>query len=89
VTQVGPAAVITTSLAAGMCGWLLLAILERYSTRPRRTWLVIAIAVLVVSLLGPLTSAVTAATTGALIAMHAVVVVVLIAGLSRRAVRQR
>jgi 4-amino-4-deoxy-L-arabinose transferase-like glycosyltransferase len=84
-TSVGPAAVIATSLAAGLAGWLLLAILERYSARPRRAWTVIASAVLVLSLLGPILYSVTAPTAGALIAMHAVVGVILITGLSRRA----
>jgi hypothetical protein len=87
VTQVGPAAVIATGLAAGLAGWLLLAILERYAARPRRTWLVIAATVLVLSLLGPIQYAVTAATAGALIAMHAVVGAILISGLSRRATK--
>jgi hypothetical protein len=89
VVQVGPAAVIATSLAAGLAGWLLLAILERYSARPRRTWLVVAIAVLAMSLLGPIQYAVTVPTAGALIAMHAVVGTILITGLSRRATLTR
>ncbi len=89
VTEVSPAAVIATSLAAGIAGWLVLAVLERYSARPRRNWTVIATAVLVLSLLGPILSAVTVATAGALIAMHAVVGTILISGLSRRARRHR
>ena len=87
-TTVGPAAVVAVSLIAGAAGWALLALLERVTTRARTVWCAIAIAVLLVSFAGPLGAATTAQAKGALAAMHAVVGVILIAGLARSSRRQ-
>jgi hypothetical protein len=84
VTHVGAAAVAATAIVAGLAGWALLALLERFTTRPRPVWIGIAIAVFLVSLLGPL-GGVDAAAIGSLSALHAVVAAALIAGLSRTA----
>lgn len=82
---VGPVPVVVASLLAGLAGWALLAVLERRATRPGRSWTIIALVVLVLSLFGPLTSAVGAAATVVLLLMHLVVGAVLIPGLVRAA----
>jgi len=88
LTTVGPIAVVAVALAVGLLGWALLALLERVTPRARRVWSVIAVAVLLLSFAGPLGSATTAPAKGALAAMHAVVGVILIAGLTRTSRRQ-
>jgi hypothetical protein len=84
---VGAGAVVATSLLAGLAGWALLAVLERFGRRPRRTWTVIAVAVLVLSLAGPLGSGVNTVSATVLAGMHLAVGAVLITtlpGLARR-----
>jgi hypothetical protein len=76
--------VALTAAAAAGAGWIALVLLERRSAHPRRTWTVLAVAVFVVSLLGPL-GGTTAAATGTLLALHSVVAAVVIAGLGRTA----
>jgi hypothetical protein len=73
-----------TSLLAGLAGWLLVAVLERFVARPRRIWTISAPAVLAASLTGPLSSGVGAAAVVALLLLHLVVAAVLVAGLMRR-----
>jgi hypothetical protein len=82
-TSVGLVAVVAVAVGAGLVGWALLALLERFTTRARRVWTVVAVAVLLLSFAGPLGSATTLQAKGALAAMHAVVGVILIAGLYR------
>lgn len=79
---VGVQAVVASSLVADLAGWGLVALLERVTTRARRVWTVTALAVLMLSLLGP-PAAVTTAATVALAAMHLAVAVVLIPTLTR------
>lgn len=81
---VGPEAIAVTSLLAGLAGWLLVAVLERFVARPGRIWTISAPAVLAASLAGPLDSAVGAAATLVLILLHLVVAAVLLLGLMRR-----
>jgi hypothetical protein len=81
--QVGPAAVALASLVAGLAAWGLLALLESRGRRARRTWSLIAVAVLVLSLTGPLTQSSGAGSAATLTALHLIVGVVLIAGLRR------
>ncbi|WP_248958257.1 DUF6069 family protein [Sphaerisporangium perillae] len=78
VDRVGPAAVVITSVLAGLAGWALLALLERLTRRGTSTWTVVALVVLVLSLAGPLASGVTAAAKIALLCMHLAVGAVLI-----------
>ncbi len=85
---VGPGAVMTMSLLAGLAGWALLAAMERLGRRPGRSWTVIAVVVLVLSLAGPVGDSVHTATTVALAAMHLAVGAVLIPAL-RRSARRR
>ncbi|MDJ0347414.1 DUF6069 family protein [Streptomyces sp. H10-C2] len=82
---VGPGAVVTASLLAGLAGWALLATLERFGHRPRRAWTGIAVLVLALSLAGPLGSGVHSATTMALAGMHLAVGAVLIPALRHSA----
>ncbi|WP_049556300.1 DUF6069 family protein [Nonomuraea sp. SBT364] len=79
-----PGSVLVVSLLVGLAGWALLAVLERFASRPGRIWTVVALTVLVLSLLGPLGSAVGIATTLVLVLMHLVVGAVLVPGLARR-----
>ncbi|WP_214318704.1 DUF6069 family protein [Nonomuraea sediminis] len=83
--QVGPGAVAAASLAAGLAAWALLILLERTLKRAARAWTIIAVVALILSLSGPLTSAVGTATTLTLTAMHLIVAAVLIPGLGRTA----
>ncbi|MFA1550109.1 DUF6069 family protein [Actinomadura chokoriensis] len=82
---VGAGAVAVAGLITGLAAWALLALLERTAERPRRTWTITALAVLVLSLAGPLGSAGDAASTAVLTAMHLLVAAVLIPGLGRSA----
>src|SRR5680860_1867064 len=82
VHQISSLAVTLTSLGAGFAGWGVLALLERWTSRPRLVWTVVAVVVFVVSLLGPL-GAVTTAATVVLMVLHGVVAGVLIVGLRR------
>jgi uncharacterized protein DUF6069 len=86
VQQVGLTSVVLASLLAGLAGWALLAVLERFTRRVRAVWTSSALAVLAVSLGGPL-SATSAAATAALFCLHIAVGAVLFAGLWRTARR--
>ncbi|MGR6913801.1 DUF6069 family protein [[Actinomadura] parvosata] len=81
---VGPVAVVVASLLAGLAGWALLAVLERFTPRAARIWTIVALIVLALSLLGPLGSAAGLAATLVLTAMHLAVGAVLVNGLPRR-----
>ncbi|MFD8559583.1 DUF6069 family protein [Streptosporangium canum] len=81
---VGPGSVLVVSLLVGLAGWALLAVLERFASRPGRIWTIVALAVLVLSLFGPLGSAVGIATMLVLVLMHLVVGTVLVLGLARQ-----
>jgi hypothetical protein len=88
---VGLGAVLVTALLAGLAGWALLALLERFVRRPARVWTVIALTVLVLSLAGPLGSGVGATTKIALVGLHLTVGLVLVPNLwlSTRPLRVR
>lgn len=80
--HVGVAAVAIVALGVGLAGWGLLAWLERGAKRPRRTWTMIAVAVFVLSLLGPL-GGVDGAAKASLAALHLTVATIIIVGLPR------
>ncbi|GAT70145.1 hypothetical protein PS9374_05825 [Planomonospora sphaerica] len=82
--QVGPVSVVVASLLAGLAGWALLAVLERFASRPGRIWTITALAVLALSLFGPLGGAVGTAATLVLVLLHLLVGAVLVLGLARR-----
>lgn len=82
---VGPVAVVIAALVAGIAGWGLLAVLERTTRRPTLIWTWTSVAVLALSLAGPLTSSTSGpAGTLALVAMHLITGAVLIGLLPRR-----
>lgn len=62
-------AVLIASAVAALAGWSLLALLSRVTAHPRRSWTVIALTTLVISLAGPL-SAGSLPTILALISLH-------------------
>jgi len=79
---VGPGAVALVSLLAAVAALALAAVLARVARRPRRTWEVVAAAVLLVSLLGPLGAA--SITAGVqLVALHATVALALFTSVPR------
>ena len=93
-STVGLGAVLVTALLAGLAGWALLAVLERFDRfvrRPGRAWTAIAVTVLVLSLAGPLGSGVGASTKIALVGLHLTVGMVLVPNLwlSTRPLRVR
>ncbi len=84
-SEVGPLGIAVTSAVAGLAAWAVLALLERRRASARRTWIIVAALVLVVSLAGPIGSAVGTGTALALVAMHVVVGTILIAMFARSA----
>ncbi len=78
-SEVGPGAIALTAAAAGLAAWAVLALLERWTASARRIWRITAAVLLVVSLAGPIGSAVGAGAALALVAMHVVVGTILIA----------
>ncbi|GGK86300.1 DUF6069 family protein [Mangrovihabitans endophyticus] len=87
VQHVGPGTVAAAALVTGLAAWALLAVLERRIARPARTWTVVALIVLVVSLVGPLGDGADMASRLVLTGMHLAVAAVLIPGLARTARR--
>ncbi|BBH69817.1 hypothetical protein ACTI_65020 [Actinoplanes sp. OR16] len=84
VQEIGPVAVVVTALLAGFAAWGLLAVLERLSARPVPTYRIIASILLVISLAGPLGSAIGLSSTLVLVGMHVTVGAALIIGLPGR-----
>jgi hypothetical protein len=80
--EVGPGAVTVVSGLAGLAAAGLAWLLARLTSRPRRSWTVLASSTLVVSLVGPLGAASPAAGL-TLAAMHVVVGATLIVGVGR------
>lgn len=68
VLGVGP--VVAASVVAGLAGWAALEIVEARAHNPRRTWSILALAVLGASLALPLAAAIGAAAVVALIGLH-------------------
>ena len=76
-------AVLGSSLVASLAGWATLAVLERLTRRTRTVWTILALAVLALSMVGPLAGGVTAGAKAALALMHLVVAAVLVPVLAR------
>jgi hypothetical protein len=72
------------SALAGLAGWALLAVLERWTCSARSIWTSLACVFALVSLLGPLGATTTSATVS-LTCLHLAVAAVLISLLSRSA----
>jgi hypothetical protein len=88
-TTVTPVAVVLTTLVAGLAAWALLALAERFTRRAAEIWSGIAGVVLLISLPGPIGSAVGGGATAALIAMHLVTGAVLIPLMARSSIQCR
>jgi hypothetical protein len=86
-TTVTPIAVVLSTVVAGLAAWALLALLERLTSRAAAVWTWIACAVLAISLLGPIGSAVGGGATVALVAMHLATGAVLVPILARSSIR--
>lgn len=71
-----------TALAAGLLGWLLLAVLERRARHARPVWIAAAVLVLAASLAVPVIAATTPAAATGLIVAHLAVGAVVIPGLA-------
>ncbi|MEV4348174.1 DUF6069 family protein [Actinoplanes sp. NPDC049596] len=84
VQEIGAAAVVVTALLAGLAAWGLLALLERKAAHPVRTFRIIALVVLLISLAGPLGSGVGLSSKLVLLGMHLTVGIALIVGLPGR-----
>lgn len=81
--------VVIAAAIAGLAGWALLAVLERFTARARTIWTVIAVVVMLASLGGPLSgTGITATNRTWLVLMHAVVGAVLIPLLASTSRRQ-
>lgn len=82
---IGAGFVLAVSLLASLLGWSLLAALERLTQRAATIWTVAASVVLLLSLAGPLTAAVTTGGKLTLVLLHLGVAAVLIPLLRRTA----
>ncbi len=80
---IGAGFVLAVSLLASLLGWGLLAVLERRTQRAGTVWTVAAGVVLLLSLAGPLTAAVTTGGKVSLVVVHLSVAAVLIPLLRR------
>jgi hypothetical protein len=78
--SITPALVAGTSLVVALAGWALLALLERFTARPRAIWTAVAVLFALLSLAGPLSvlASTTTANALALALMHLAVAAVLI-----------
>jgi len=85
VQTIGPAFVLAVSLLSSLLGWGLLAGLEQRTQRAGTIWTITAGVVLLASLAGPLTAAVTTAAAVTLVVLHLSVAAVLIPLLRRTA----
>lgn len=84
--DIGLGAVIFTTLIVSLAAWGLLALLERYVGRPRRTWTVVALTGLLISLAGPMSgTGIGTRDRGLLALLHLVVAAALISLLRRTA----
>lgn len=82
---IGPVAIAIGAAAPSLLGWALLAVLERFTARSGRIWVVTALIVLAVSILfGPLGGD-GAAAVAVLALLHVTVAAVVIPGLRRKA----
>jgi hypothetical protein len=82
--HIGPVAVVATALIAGLAAWGLLALLESNVRRPVRTYRIVTLIVLALSLTGPLGSGVGISSRLVLLGMHLTVGTALIIGLPGR-----
>ena len=70
VHTVGPGSIVGVTLLVSLLGWAALHLLERRTARAARIWTIVAVAVLVASLGGPLSAGVGTESKATLIALH-------------------
>ncbi len=88
-TDLGLGQVLFASAMGAALAWITLAALERLTQRARRTWTIVAVIALLVSLGGPMGGeGITTGNRLVLALMHVVVAAVLIRGLPREAVAE-
>lgn len=87
VQAVGPAMIVVFTLVVSLLGWALLAVLERLTRRAATLWLAVAAVLLLLSLVPPVTGALTAGGAVTLVLMHLVVAAVLVPAMRRSARR--
>lgn len=86
--QVGLATILTVSVLAGLAGWALLAALERFATRPARSWIALATLALAISLAGPLSAGTSTPSKLVLVGMHLAVGGIVIPALAKTSARR-
>jgi Family of unknown function (DUF6069) len=69
------------TLAAGLAGWIVIALLERYTSSPRRVWIALTIVVLVLSIVPVFRTTANLGTQLMLAALHCVAAAILIPAL--------
>jgi peptidoglycan/LPS O-acetylase OafA/YrhL len=75
---------IVATLAAGLAGWIVIAMLERYTSSPRRVWIALTMVVLVLSIVPVFFTTANLGTQLMLTALHCVAAAVLIPALPGR-----
>jgi len=75
---------IVATVAAGIAGWVVIALLERYTTSPRRVWIALTLVVLVISIVPVFRTPANLGTQLMLTALHCVAGAVLIPALPQR-----
>jgi uncharacterized membrane protein YecN with MAPEG domain len=75
---------IVATVAAGLAGWIVIALLERYTSSPRRVWIALTLVVLVLSIVPVFWTTANLGTQLMLTALHCVAAAVLIPALPQR-----
>ena len=75
---------IVATVAAGLAGWVVIALLERYTSSPRRVWIALTLVVLVLSIVPVFRTPANLGTQLMLTALHCVAAAVLIPALPQR-----
>jgi hypothetical protein len=75
---------VVATVAAGIAGWVVIALLERYTSSPRGVWIALTLVVLVVSIVPVFWTAANLDTQLMLTALHCVAAAVLIPALPQR-----
>jgi hypothetical protein len=82
--QITLALTIVATVAAGLAGWIVIALLERYTSSPRGVWIALTMVVLVLSIVPVFFTTANLGTQLMLTALHCVAAAVLIPALPRR-----
>ena len=79
--QITLALSVAATVVAGIAGWAVIAVLERYTASPKRVWIALTLIVLVLSIVPVFRTTANLATQVMLSALHCVAAAVLIPGL--------